>query len=253
MTRDVDIERILDRWFEEGPTEVADRVIDGALEIIDTTQQRRVSRVPRRYPSMPTFFKLAVAAVVVAMVGVVAFVALQPKPSAGRRHRAVLRPFRPPWRRAQRLRPHRRQHRHRRRRLRANRLRIADGDRCSARRVRRLRSHRVRRPQPEPAGSRDIGRDRLHLRADDGSTSGAGASMTAGSSEAVRSEPARPRTAWSPSTSRDSRVSPPWPPEATMPAHSPTRVASSAGATTRPASSATARRRTERRRSTSLA
>jgi alpha-tubulin suppressor-like RCC1 family protein len=79
MSRDRDIERILDRWFEEGPTEVADRVIGSALDTIDKTEQRRVLRVPRRDFFMSGLVKWAAAAVVVAVVGGLAFVVLQPK------------------------------------------------------------------------------------------------------------------------------------------------------------------------------
>jgi alpha-tubulin suppressor-like RCC1 family protein len=78
MTRDRDIERVLDRWFEEGPTEVADRVISGALDLVDRTHQRHTQRAPRRYRTMPGLVRLAAAAVVVALLGGAALLALRP-------------------------------------------------------------------------------------------------------------------------------------------------------------------------------
>jgi hypothetical protein len=80
MSRDVDIEPILDRWFQEGPTEVADRVIEGALDVINGTEQRHTSRRAPRSITGPAFLKLAAAAVIVVVVGGFAFAALQSRP-----------------------------------------------------------------------------------------------------------------------------------------------------------------------------
>ena len=41
MTRQYDLDRLLDGYFVEGTNEVADRVIDAALDQIDHTRQRR--------------------------------------------------------------------------------------------------------------------------------------------------------------------------------------------------------------------
>ena len=43
--RERDIERLLDRWFADGPTEVADRVIDEVADRIDRQPQRPAWRV----------------------------------------------------------------------------------------------------------------------------------------------------------------------------------------------------------------
>jgi hypothetical protein len=69
-----DIERVLDRWFEEGPTVVPDRVLESALESIDETKQRRLWDVSGRYSPMSNLAKIAVAGVFVLAVGAVAIV-----------------------------------------------------------------------------------------------------------------------------------------------------------------------------------
>ena len=74
MKNKPDIERVLDRWFEEGPTVVPDRVLESALEMINQTSQRRVWYVSWRYGAMSNFAKVAVAGVLVLAVGVVGFV-----------------------------------------------------------------------------------------------------------------------------------------------------------------------------------
>ncbi|MBA3687854.1 MAG: hypothetical protein H0W81_03310 [Chloroflexi bacterium] len=74
MKNKPDIQHVLDRWFEEGPTVVPDRVLDTALEMIDGTKQRRVWGVSWRYSTMSNFAKIAAAAVLILAVGLVAFV-----------------------------------------------------------------------------------------------------------------------------------------------------------------------------------
>jgi hypothetical protein len=64
MTDQRDLDRFLDAFFVEGTNEVADRVIDAALDEIDHTQQRRVLRVPRRFPTMNIPTRVAAAAVI---------------------------------------------------------------------------------------------------------------------------------------------------------------------------------------------
>jgi N-acetylneuraminic acid mutarotase len=72
VTNKPDIQHVLDRWFEEGPLVVPEHVIDGALEIIDETKQRRVWGASRRYRTMSNFAKVAAAGVLILVVAVVA-------------------------------------------------------------------------------------------------------------------------------------------------------------------------------------
>jgi dipeptidyl aminopeptidase/acylaminoacyl peptidase len=70
MTGERDIERVLDHWFEDGPSEIADRVVDRALLTIDTTTQTRGAlRLPRRFTMNGT---MRLAAITLAAVAVVA-------------------------------------------------------------------------------------------------------------------------------------------------------------------------------------
>lgn len=89
MTRDRDIERVLDRFYAEGPSEMPDRVFLGVFDRIERVPQRRLAYQMTRFATMNTNLRLALAAViVVAVVGVGAFalsrlanVATPPTPS----------------------------------------------------------------------------------------------------------------------------------------------------------------------------
>lgn len=69
MTGQTEVELILDRYLADGAERVPDRVIDAALDQIDSTAQRRVLRLPWSLPALPAFVKpaLAGAAVVAAI------------------------------------------------------------------------------------------------------------------------------------------------------------------------------------------
>lgn len=69
MTGRSDVERLLDTYLAEGPESVADRVIDAALDEIDSTQQRRGPVVPWRTPSMKTPIRLLLVAAALAAAG----------------------------------------------------------------------------------------------------------------------------------------------------------------------------------------
>ena len=71
MTVQRDIDQVLDRWFEDGPSEIADRVVDDALLIIDrTTQRRGVLRLRRhRMNSTMRFALIGVAVLAVVAIG----------------------------------------------------------------------------------------------------------------------------------------------------------------------------------------
>ena len=97
MSTDRETTRIVRAWLEEGAMALPDRVLDAVLDQIPATPQRRswwparavgaidrtnqahALRVPRRYTQLNGLGKWAVAAVMVAMVGGLAFVVLQPR------------------------------------------------------------------------------------------------------------------------------------------------------------------------------
>ena len=72
MTHEREIERVLDRWLADGPTEAPDRVFDAVIDRIERQSQRPVWRLPRRVVPVSPYLKpvAAIAAViVVAVVG----------------------------------------------------------------------------------------------------------------------------------------------------------------------------------------
>lgn len=73
MTRESDIERVLDRFYAEGPSEMPDRVFTAVVDRIEHVPQRRLAYLTR-FASMNTNLRLAAAAaIIVAVVGVGAF------------------------------------------------------------------------------------------------------------------------------------------------------------------------------------
>ena len=90
MTRERDIERVLDAWFEPGPTEMPDRLFDDVLARVDRLPQRRA--LPTlRFPPMDSrirWLALAAAVLVVAVAGLALIyrpdgdVGASPSPSA---------------------------------------------------------------------------------------------------------------------------------------------------------------------------
>lgn len=88
MTRTDDIERVLDRFYADGPSEMPDRVFLSVVDRIERVPQRRLALMTR-FTTMNAKLRLAAAAaIVVALVGVGAFafsrpssVASQPTPS----------------------------------------------------------------------------------------------------------------------------------------------------------------------------
>ena len=59
MTHERDIDRLLDRWFADGPIEVADRVVLDAADRIDRQPQRPAWRFLRRPTLMTSTSRLA--------------------------------------------------------------------------------------------------------------------------------------------------------------------------------------------------
>jgi hypothetical protein len=85
MTTRSEIERVLDRYLAEGVEQVPDRVIDAALDEIDSTSQRRAVRLPWWFNQAPSFLKLAVggAALIAVLVVGGMFLTRGPAPSVG--------------------------------------------------------------------------------------------------------------------------------------------------------------------------
>lgn len=72
MTHERDLDRVLDRWMDEGPTFVADRVIATAMTDVHTTRQRGARGVPLKElfmtmkPALAVVGAIAVAALALA-------------------------------------------------------------------------------------------------------------------------------------------------------------------------------------------
>lgn len=79
MSSPHDLERRLaDFYADEAPTRAPDWVLGSALKTIETTEQRRVNRAPRRFPNMNSFAKVVVAAMVVIASAAVGLAVLRP-------------------------------------------------------------------------------------------------------------------------------------------------------------------------------
>ena len=83
MTNERDFDRIARAFMADGPTQLADRVLDSSLADVHHTRQRRVLlRAPWRTPVMNMYAKLAAAAVVVVAVGALGVWFLNPGSSS---------------------------------------------------------------------------------------------------------------------------------------------------------------------------
>ena len=81
MTSERDIERVLDHWFTERPTQVADRVLDEVADRIARQPQQPAWRVPRRDSHMNINLKALLAVAAVIVVAVAGFAVLRPSSS----------------------------------------------------------------------------------------------------------------------------------------------------------------------------
>lgn len=72
MSTNRDFDRIAGAWLAEGPNELADRVLDAALDEVHLTHQRRPMPVPWRTPTMPLPLRLAAGIAIIAILGVAA-------------------------------------------------------------------------------------------------------------------------------------------------------------------------------------
>jgi hypothetical protein len=81
MTRDRDIERVLDGWFADGPTSMPDRFFDGVLDRVDRTSQRRLAGLTTRLLPMNTNIRLVAAIAAVVAIALAAAISIgSPKP-----------------------------------------------------------------------------------------------------------------------------------------------------------------------------
>ena len=77
MTRDREIERVLEHWLSEGPTQMPDHVFTTVVDRIDRVPQRRLARLMTRFASMSIQLRIAaLAAAAMVVVGVLAGVGL---------------------------------------------------------------------------------------------------------------------------------------------------------------------------------
>ncbi len=75
MTEHTDIDRLLETWFDDGPTMLPDRVVTVVADRIARQGQRRAWRSDRR-PIVNLFLKVAVAAAIgIALLGGAVFLA----------------------------------------------------------------------------------------------------------------------------------------------------------------------------------
>lgn len=78
MTKERDIERLLDRWFSERPIEVADRVLDDVADRIGRQPQQPAWRVSWRDIQVQANLKTLIAAAAVIVIAVAGFAVLRP-------------------------------------------------------------------------------------------------------------------------------------------------------------------------------
>jgi hypothetical protein len=83
MTSERDIERVLDHWFTERPTQAADRVLDEVADRIARQPQQPAWRVSRRDSHVNTNLKALLAVAAIIVVAVAGFAVLRPSSPAG--------------------------------------------------------------------------------------------------------------------------------------------------------------------------
>lgn len=82
MTRDLNVDQVLDSWFTEGPTSLPDRTVAAIAEQLDDVPQPGLLRLTGRL-SMPRFVPALATAAIVLVVGVVALGVYFNGPSVG--------------------------------------------------------------------------------------------------------------------------------------------------------------------------
>jgi len=81
MTDDRSFERVARSWLESGPTEAPERVVEAALQDIETTTQERDWHVPRRAIEMSILPRIGAVAAVLAVAVVAGVLILRPGPT----------------------------------------------------------------------------------------------------------------------------------------------------------------------------
>src|SRR5829696_4459064 len=79
MTRDREIERVLDAFYAEGPTEMPDRVFLGVFDRIDRVPQRRLARLETRINAMTVNLRFVAAAAIAVGVFIVGLTIVGPR------------------------------------------------------------------------------------------------------------------------------------------------------------------------------
>jgi hypothetical protein len=70
MTRQPDVERVLEQWLVEGPTRMPDHFFHGVMDRVDRVPQRRFAGLARRFFTMPSSVRFAaIAATIVIAIG----------------------------------------------------------------------------------------------------------------------------------------------------------------------------------------
>jgi hypothetical protein len=80
MTRDRDLDRMLDAWLRPGPTVMSTQFLDGVLERVDRQPQRRLARLTLRFPPMRPLSLIAATALLGLLIGTAALVGSRPAP-----------------------------------------------------------------------------------------------------------------------------------------------------------------------------
>jgi hypothetical protein len=92
MTRDRDLERVLEGWLAQGPSTMPDRFFDGLLDRVDRTSQRRLAGLTTRFVTMtPNTRRFAIAVAAAAVIAIAAFAAF----GSGQRPTATTPPTSP--------------------------------------------------------------------------------------------------------------------------------------------------------------
>ena len=73
MISERDIERLLDRWFADRPTEVSDRVLDSVADRITRQRQRPAVHLPWRDTAMNPLIKVGAAVAAVVLIAVIGY------------------------------------------------------------------------------------------------------------------------------------------------------------------------------------
>ena len=73
MTHEREIERVLDLWFADGPTEAPDRVFDVVIDRIERQSQRPAWRLSRRVVPVSAYLKPVAAIAAVVILAIVGF------------------------------------------------------------------------------------------------------------------------------------------------------------------------------------